>query len=1186
MEKSTIPSDLISSFQHPNSTMGKRSLEEAQSAKESGKILEDVVSRDEASMDEDEEAEQDEEDGEEPKKDAIQIHGRPTKKQRKQLTAQEVQIARETAELFKSNIFKLQIDELVSEIKIKEAHIGKIEKVLHRLHDCILMVPDTEELTLAEAEKRVSSKKVAIPFPEPKPTKANYTFAYLAPEDVSLVGSFGLKTSISQTNGLSIDISLTMPKDLFHHKDYLNNRALYKRSFYLAYLAENLTTITKKNGLPVKISWAYLNEDVLCPVLQLESIKTDNDEDLSFYKTKFTINLLAAFPFGIFDAKKLLPDKNCIRVQSEESQLPPTPYYNSSVLSISTYDYYLKFLFANKKAASSFKDACTLGRLWLQQRGLGSSISKGGFGHFEFAILLGALLSGGGISGNKILLHGFSSYQLFKGAVKYLASMDLTTGYLSFTSQIGEGASAKYIPDAGFNTPTIFDKIVKLNLLWKMTRSSYQELRLNAISTLALLNDNVFDRFDSILLQKVTLEFLKYDLLYEIQVPDEVQNSFGPLEKITFITNENYVKHRLHSILNMALGDRVTCLLISSQKSPCSFSLVKRRPASPVSNIYTIGIQLNPEESEKLVTKGPSDTEDEKVAKFRSFWGQKSSLRKFKDGTIQHCVVWAIERNEPLVTQIIKYILELHLNPFKSTDLTSYAEAFNARSPTPALTPPGLNSIVSTANFAMVRTSFDNLSRVLSLIELPLSIKSVMPASASLRGTSILKPVPFAAGNPDFWNDVVLQFETSSRWPDEIIAIEKTKTAFLLKISDLLNKEDGYRAFILKDTSIPFNYAISLLNVLTPEGFGFRVRVLAEKDEKLYLRAVSNSDAHKSVAQNVYYKFYQKYMGSVKHTRTIGILSSSYVYYSPTVRLFKQWLDAHTFLTHLTDELVELIALKPFVDPAPFSVPNSVCKGFLQILNFLASWNWKDEPLILDLVKRSDSELDEIDTKLSEKLSVLAYQVIQSNFEKIRKNDPSAFKTQFFVGSRDDPSGILWSNTLTLPIASRLTALARAAMQVCREQGISENTLDLLFTPALSDFDFVIKLKGSDNTKACGIAKDTGFKNLSNTNTVFPTDVTSKTDLQQELLTMLDHSFGEAVIFSMRKCPVIVGSGENIICGVFVPSALSKKKFRVSLGIDVKPTGEAEEVVVDKQDMMNQIQLLGGDMIKSIESRK
>lgn len=1112
------------------------------------------------------------------------IHGRPTKKQRKQITAQEVQIARETAELFKSNIFKLQIDELMSEVKIKEQNISRVEKVLHRLHDCILQVPSAENLTLSEAEKLVNTKKVAIAYPDPKPSKVNYKFAYSPPEDVSLVGSFGLKTGIAQANGSAIDISLTMPLSLFLPKDYLNYRALYKRSFYMAYLADQLIPITKKNGLPVKISYTYLNDDVLCPVLSLESIKTDNDTDLSFHKTKFTINLLVALPFGVFDSKKLLPDRNCIRVQSDAEELPPTPYYNSSVLSLTTYDYYLKFLYANKKAADAFKDACTLGRLWLQQRDFGSSISKGGFGHFEFAILLSALLSGGGTSGNKILLHGFSSYQLFKGAIKYLATMDLTTGYLSFSSSIGEGTSCKFNPDAGFNTPTLFDKTVKLNILWKMTKASYQELRQNAIHTLALLNDVVFDRFDAILLQKVTLNSLKYDLIYDLEVPDEVEESFGALEKITFITFDNFVKHKLHSILKIALGDRVVSLTITNKKTVSSFPLAKRKPSSQHSKLYTIGVQLNPDECDKLVTKGPNDAEDEAVAKFRSFWGSKTSLRKFKDGTIQHCVVWTINRNEPLVSQIIKYSLGTHFNSLAADLLHSNNVHFNKKLPEPLTAPSGLHSITSTANYTMAKTSFDNLCKVMYNLELPLSIKSMMPSSATFRTTTLLQPVPFAVGNPDFWCDAVLQFETSNKWPDEIVAMEKTKSAFLLRISSVMNKDSTYKTFLSRDDSIPFNRDITLLNVLTPDGFGFRFRVLSERDEVLYLRAVRNSDTKKALVQDVYFKFNQKYLGSIKHTRTISILSTSFPFFSPTVRLFKQWLDSHTLLSHLTDELVELIALKPFVDPAPFTVPNSVEKGFLQILNFIAHWNWKDDPLILDLVKRSD-ESDDLENKLSEKLTTLAYQVVRGNFDKIRASDPSGMKTQFFVGTRDDPSGILWSSNVTLPIASRLTALARAATQLIQDQGVSEKTLDLLFTPALNDFDFVIKMNGIDASKLAGISKPSEYKNLSY-QTYFPEDLTSKSDLTQVLVDILNKKFGSAIIFSTRKYPVAFGESGNMICGVFVPSTAAKKKFRVSLGVDVKPTGEGDEVVINKETIIDQIKLLGGDAIKTIKFRK
>lgn len=1180
--------------------MGKRKLEEAKAKDKvdaqsvSGRFGDEVEGEPKAmkngannSENSEDDDEDDGDDDEEEEEDKTPKHSHPpSKKQKKALSAQEVQVARETAELFKSNIFKLQIDELVKEVKLKDSHVTKIEKVLHRLHDFINKIPPIENLTLQQAENHFNSKKLVIPFPDPKPTKVNYAFSYLAPEDVSLVGSFGLKTGISQADGMSIDIALTMPSELFQPKDYLNYRALYKRAFYLAYVADNLIPLSKKNNLPIKITYQFLNDDILCPVLKLESIKTDNQDDLSFHKTKFTINIIAGFPFGVFDAKKLLPDKNCIRVQAESKDLPPTPIYNSSILSLTSYDYYLKFLYTSRKSTEAFKDACILGRLWLQQRNMGSAVNKGGFGHFEFAILMSALLNGGGVNGNKILLHGFSSYQLFKGTIKYLATMDLSTGYLSFSSQIGEDVTSKYNPEAGFNVPTIFDKNVKLNILWKMTKSSYQTLQIQAMDTLHLLNDVVKDRFDPILLQKTSFDQMKYDVVLNLSIPDDLYDSFGPLEKISFISFDNFLKHKLYLILKNALGERISDLHIRNEKFSNIFPINKRKPSN-INNNYIIGLQLNPDECEKLVSKGPNNDDEALGLKFRSFWGSKASLRRFKDGTIQHCVVWTAKANEPIVLSIIKYSLDLHLHSDISQHLVFEASGFNNRLPTPLLPSASNQLITSLSSFTNLKNSFEGLSKILSNLDLPLNIKALLPASTSLRYSSLLQPVPFALANPDFWNDVVLQFETSTRWPDEISALENTKTAFLLKILEILNQETAYKSFITRDDSILFNESISLLNILTPEGYGFRIRVLTERDEVLYLRAVNNADKQKALLQDVYLEFNLKYLGVVKHTRTVSTLAHHFPFYSPTVRLFKQWLDSQLLMHHFTDELIELIALKPFVDPAPYSVPHSVGNGFLQILNFLSTWNWKEDSLILDLAKSSNDVEEELTIKLSDRLTIQAHQIIEQNFEKIRKTDPSGIRTQLFIGSKDDPSGILWSNNLTLPIASRLTGLARVAILLLKTEGFSDSNIDMLFTPALKDYDFVVKVKTNNLTTSSGILPSNTFKNLVGTETSFPDDVTTKYDLVQAYVDDLNRKFGNVILFSTRKFTGLNEDGSNVISGIFVPNSISKKKFRANLGINVKPVeDQKEDVIVNKDAIFNQITLLGGDLVQSIKIKK
>lgn len=1100
----------------------------------------------------------------------------PKKKTKKQLSAEDIQIARETAELFKSNIFKLQIEELLKEVKLKDGHISLLEKVLHRLHDLISQVAPIENQTLAQAEGHFNHKKTVIPFPDPKPSSVNYTFSYLPPQDISLVGSFGLKAAINQRQPSAIDVALTMPQEIFQPKDYLNYRALYKRAFYIAYLAEHLIPLSKKNHLPIKVMYEFLNDDVLCPVLRLESIKTDIAEDLDFHDTGFHINILVGFPFGVFDAKKLLHDKNCIRVQSDD-ELPATPIYNSSVLSMTAYEHYLKFLYTNKKAAESFKDACVLGRLWLSQRGMRSSVGNGGFGHFEFAILMAALLAGGGTNGNKILLQGFSSYQLFKGTINYLACMDLSKGYLSFSSATDNSATSKYLTDSDFNTPVIFDRHARLNILWKMSQASYERLQYQARQTLTLLNDVVKDRFDPILLQKSDLDDLQFDIMLRISIPDELEDSFGPLEKIKYLSFDSYIKEKVSSILKRALGARAALIYPKmTTKYSRPFQIHKRKPNNKDLELE-IGIKIDPEESERLVTRGPAEDSPENES-FRAFWGSKSSLRRFKDGTIQYCVVWSIG-NEPLVTSIAKYALDLHLHNGISQHIECIASDFNCLLPTPLLPAANNNNPTNLSGFITLKSSFDRLTKTISELDLPLGIKAISPSSPALRFSSLLQPVPFALSNPDFWNDVVLQFETSTRWPDEISALEKTKSAFLLKILKELESTE-YRAHIVQDETIPFNENVTTLNVLTPEGYGFRVRVLTERDEVLYLRAVENSDKRKPIAHEVYLKFNRCYLGSVKHTRSISTLAHHYPFYSATVRLFKLWLDSQLILQHISEELVELIVLKVFTDLAPYSPPNSVIAGFLQVLSFLSTWNWRDDPLILDMAKKQEDEAESY-LKDSDKLTNQSHQVILLNFEKIRKSDPSGIKTQFFVASKDDPSGILWSNGLTLPIASRITALSRLALKVFLDKGFTKANLDLVFVPGLSDFDFVLNLKSTDLSKDMGVLKGKVFKNLVGVETSFPQDITNKVDLVQIFVDELNKKFGNVAIFFARKCNM---QDKSVVGGLFLPNILTVKKFKVTVGINVKPVNK-DEIALNKSAVFDEITQLAGDTLVLINRK-
>lgn len=1202
-----------------------------------GKLSEIPDEEEEQEEDEDDDDDEDEdadEDGDEPQRQQQQQQQekpqvRSSKRQR--LTSHDLQVARETAELFKSNIFKLEIDELIKELKLKDSHCLLIEKVLHKLHNIIQLVPDSEPLAFDDAVAYFGSSNVSIPFPDPKPSSLNYNLQYSAPDDVSLIGSFGLKTAVQQKNGMSVDVCLTMQKSLVQPKDYLNYRILYKQAFYLAYLTHHLSILAPQHNLPIKFKYDYHNGNKLCPSLVISSDpdSSSSKKDLLFNKTNFSIRILVGLPFGTFESKKLLPDRNCIRIQNSSissiDELPPTPLYNASILSSTTYSYYLRYLYTTKKSTESFKDAAALGKLWLSQRGFSSNINEGGFGHFEFDILMAALLQGGGTSSNKILLHGYSSYQLFKGTIRYIATQDICDdGYLSFSSLIDENKSV--YKKSGFNIPTIFDKNTKINLLWKMSKSSYSILKKYAIETMDLLNDVVKDRFNQIFLINNTNSYLKYDSVVSLPYSKLIElneDKFGSLEKISFVTLENYLCNKIYKILLQALDDRVFQIDVHLSRNTQPWSIHKRKPSTNSNNSLhlIIGLFLNPSESDKRVTKGPLHTEKELGEKFVSFWGDKAQVRRYKDTTVQWSCLWDVSPTDSVVLTIVKYVLDRHLSNSAneshvlSNDIIVNSSKFTSLLPSP-LVPHSSNSqpLILPQHFISLKASFDELVKDLMSLDLTLRVRSVLPTSPSLRNTSLLLPVPFATGNPDFYNECVLQFESSSRWPDEINALEDTKTAFLLKVcNELLEKysDDYLDAYIVKDkTSIPYNPNISVLKVLKRDGYGFSIRVITENDEFLYLRAIQSASkatsgpSQLSSVELSYIRFMQKYINAVKHHRSISILATHFPYYSATVRLFKLWLDSQMILNHIPEEVVELIVLQSFVDPAPYGIPGSVMAGFLRVLSFLSTWNWREEPLILDLSREFNSNYETNPNKesyvdkISDRLDLTTFQTINQSFVKLRESDPQGVKVPYFIGTKEDISGKVWTRGISLVIASRLTSLSRVVLDVLSKNDqngveISDNFIKLIFTAALKDYDVVIKLDSSKlNLKKLRrlsgvLPTNIKFKNLVEPLTKYEGPDKSSDPVLNYYKDLISR-YGEVVVWSVRKFGGLVDStSDRVITGLIVPGNQSRK-FRVGIGYPVQPIdGDGKDLVkLDVEDVLKNCAVLGAEMINSVEQKK
>lgn len=132
--------------------------------------------------------------------------------------------------------------------------------------------------------------------------------------------------------------------------------------------------------------------------------------------------------------------------------------------------------------SDGFGDACSLGSIWLQQRGLGTNLADGGFGQFEWACIMAILFQGSGVSEKALLSKRYDSYQLFKATLQYLATTDFLTNPVVFSCD--ESVSSDQ------NHPMFFDGKRGLNVLFKMTKWSYHMVNFELENMYPIITDD------------------------------------------------------------------------------------------------------------------------------------------------------------------------------------------------------------------------------------------------------------------------------------------------------------------------------------------------------------------------------------------------------------------------------------------------------------------------------------------------------------------------------------------------------------------------------------------------------------------------------------------------------------------------------------------------------------------------
>ncbi|KAF5958281.1 hypothetical protein HYC85_005506 [Camellia sinensis] len=293
-----------------------------------------------------------------------------------------------------------------------------------------------------------------------------------------------------------------------------------------------------------------------------------------------------------------------------------------------------------------------------------------------------------------------------------------------------------------------------------------------------------------------------------------------------------------------------------------------------------IGISVSTlEKAFRVVDMGPNAENKDEALKFRKFWGEKAELRRFKDSTIAESAVWECKQWERhlIIKRISEHVLVRHLSLSKENittivDQLDFSLFYGAEDPI--------------AFSASLVEAFDVLSKRLRLLDdIPLRVSSVQALDSAFRFTSVFPPEPHPLavekGVSLRLQKLIssciqpLDLEGSGNWPMDDAAIEKTKSAFLLKIGERL-----VRMSLQNSWGMACNATEDDVVVYT-SGYAFRLKILHERGLSLLKKQIGSNQV-KRVPSTDRILFIRG-----QHSSMINGLQGRYPIYGPVVRFLR-----------------------------------------------------------------------------------------------------------------------------------------------------------------------------------------------------------------------------------------------------------------------------------------------------------
>jgi U3 small nucleolar RNA-associated protein 22 len=291
--------------------------------------------------------------------------------------------------------------------------------------------------------------------------------------------------------------------------------------------------------------------------------------------------------------------------------------------------------------------------------------------------------------------------------------------------------------------------------------------------------------------------------------------------------------------------------------------------------------------------------------------------------------------------------------------------------------------------------------------------------------------------------EVIVQFESSAKWPDDLSAIQKVKLALLEKLARIVNAQmKGARAEIVFDGEKSEIEDHAGLEILLPAGVAFTLRIHHEK-ERVHLERILTEDApvfgtslprpSRRLAQPALESYMRRFVHRPTHHAALAPMHHRYPSYSSATRLLKRWFAAHMLSLQVRSEAIELLMAAVYLDPLALSTPSSATVGFVRAIERLATWDWMAEPIFVPVFTASREAATRSErTRL--RFPSEAREEATRLFGQMRAKDPEVKHGAWGIVTEEDVDGWRWTQEgPSRVVAGRVTGLARATAEAIRQ---------------------------------------------------------------------------------------------------------------------------------------------------------